>query len=176
MYRLETLGRDNEADRIAREANARNEGVDQRGILNAIEVAASEERISPGATITIRRIYIDCGHTIQTTEVIDESLVNLNEEQFKTERPDLILNKFTPDEIIAHQEINDFCREHYRIRDVDGRLTVFELDRNGNEIRIFQTTNIWTSFLTETDLIYIGQGKNIYTRRELSRVLEDFDQ
>ena len=36
-------------------------------------------------------------------------------------------------------------------------------------------TNIWTQFLTETDLIYIGEGMTIYTRRELSKVLEDFD-
>ena len=148
----------------------------EQELVTAIEVSVQEERISPGCVVIIKRTYVDCGHVVQVSEIISSEFINLTEEEFQRDNPSWEIQQFAPNEIVVHETINNFCGEHYRIRDLDGRLAIFELDRDGNEINLMRVTDIWTQFLTETDLIYIGEKKDIYTRIELSKFLEDFDQ
>jgi len=86
-----------------------------------------------------------------------EEFVNLNEEEFSEKHPEWEIQRFTANEVVMQRSIQDFCGEHYKIRDLDGRLAVFELDKNGNETRLLRITDVWTKFLTETDLIYISR-------------------
>ncbi|MCL2383364.1 MAG: hypothetical protein FWC79_04345 [Oscillospiraceae bacterium] len=176
LYRINILDRDaqiNYGERVVHEERTQKDETEE--LLIAIEVGSSEAKITPGSILTTMRVYVECGHTIQSTEPIDDRFINLTKEEFMKEHPGFEVHRFEPGEVVIYQESNNFCGEHFMIRDLDGRLAIFELDRNGNEINLIRVTDIWTGFLTETDLVFIGEGKNIYTRTELVKVLEDFD-
>jgi len=91
----------------------------EQGLLTAIEASQREERTSPGCMVTMRTFYKDCEHALENTAIIEEQFVNLNEEEFRKEHADWEIQEFTSNSIVIYREINDFCGEHYRIRDLD---------------------------------------------------------
>ena len=85
------------------------------------------------------------------------------------------MQKFTSSEIVLYKEINDFCNEHYRLKDLDGNIAIYELDKDRDEIKLLEVTDIWTEYLTEIDLIELEKGIEVYTKQELNKVLQDFE-
>ena len=145
------------------------------GELDTLLASRIEEKVSPKCILTIKKLYTDCNHILQTSEEISDKFTNLNEEEFKKEYPDWEVQKFTSGEIVLYKEINDFCDEHYRLKDLDGNIAIYELDKNGNETKLLEVTDILTQYLTETDLIELENGMNIYTKQELNKAIEDFE-
>ena len=167
----------NERENLARrEKEIQNQRILEAEKLAAIEASSREERISPGAIIRMRKIYQDCGHALESEEKVSDEFVNLTKEEFRNKNPDLEIIEFSSNKIIAMRSISDFCRQHFRIREQEGRIAIYELDARGNEVGLLRVTNIWTRFLPETDMIFIGEGKDVFSEVELNKVLQDFDE
>lgn len=137
-------------------------------------VNTDECKITPN-TIIIKKIYYkDCKHLITTTQKANENLVNLNETEFKEKNLNWEIQKFTKNEVVLYTENEGFCNEHYLLKDENGELIVYQL---GNDEKIIDShkTEISTKFLTEVDKNNLKEGIKVYTKKELNRVLEDFE-
>lgn len=73
-----------------------------------------------------------------------------------------------------YKEVDEFCDEHYVLKEKDGNITIFKLDQNNNEI-FLEDTEIATEYLAEEDLEKIKQGIIIFTKKELNKTIEDFE-
>ena len=60
------------------------------------------------------------------------------------------------------------------LKEKDGKIAIFKLDKNNNQI-FLENTEIATEYLTEKDLESVQQGVTIYTKKELNKTLEDFE-
>ena len=135
---------------------------------------AKKEKTSPNCVLILKMYYQKCGHIIEKKEKIEEANVNLTEKELKEKFPDWEVQKFTETEIVLYKEINDFCNEHYILKEKDGYIAIYKLDENKNE-ELMETTNISTGYLEEEDLKKIKEGLFINTRKELNKTLEDYE-
>ena len=143
-------------------------------ILNIIKTNTEEEKVSPNCNLILKIYYNKCEHLIEKKEVIEDAVVNMTEQDLREKFYEWEIQKFTPTEIVLYKEINEFCDEHYLLKDKDGYIVIYKLDENNNS-ELFQTTEISTEYLAEKDLENIKQGIRIYTKKELNKILEDFE-
>lgn len=138
------------------------------------DVSNSEERVSPNAIITFKKTYNKCAHTKQKTKKVPEKLVNLTKEELKEIYKEWKLEKFSKEEIVLIKNEDDYCEEHYVLRNIGGYITVFSIDE-GNKEQIYLSTDIAVEYLPETDKENLQTGIYIYGSDKLTEVLQDFE-
>ncbi len=140
--------------------------------LNANSI---ENKVSPKAKLIFKILYKQCNHLKEIKEEINnEELINLTEEEFKRKYPDWQIQRFTPNEIIIYKEINDYCDEHFKIKEENGNITVYKIDKSGKE-SLEKTTDISISYLENQDIEKLKNGIMVYSKKELNKKLEDFE-
>ena len=141
---------------------------------NSIQkTSSSTEKISPNCSITFKRYYSDCGHTIEEYSSVTTELVNKTEEDLQQKYEGWSIEEFSRNQIVLYREFDSECGEHYVLRDKDGKVTVFLKDGDSEEV--VEETDIATEFLTETDKIELQNGIEVNGRAELNKVIEDFE-
>ena len=148
--------------------------LDETEIASLIETSSKEEKTSPNCTITLKVYHNACNHLIETKKKVEETEVNITEEELKKRFNDWEVQKFTPSEIVLYKEVDEFCDEHYLLKDEDGYIKIYKLDENDNA-KFLYTTEISTKYLSLEDLENIRNGIRVYTEKELNKTLEDFE-
>lgn len=148
--------------------------LNDRGELDLISTNNGEDKTSPNCVLTIKIYYNSCGHLIENKENIKETEVNMTEEELKEKFSEWEVQKFTPTEIVLYKEVDEFCDEHYLLKEKDGYIAIFKLDENNNQT-FLELTDISIEYLTEEDLEKIQSGITIYTKKELNKTIEDFE-
>ena len=143
-------------------------------VSNTIQTNEAEEKTSPNCKITLKVYYEICEHLIETRKNIEETEVNLTEKELEERFPDWEIQRFVPNEIVLYKEVDEFCNEHFLLKEEDGYITIYKLDKNNNA-KFLQTTEISTDYLAEEDLEKIRNGIKVYTEKELNKTLEDFE-
>lgn len=138
------------------------------------EANSEEEKISPNAVITFERFFKECEHTITRYEEVSEKLVNGTKEDLQKEYEAWKVKSFASDKIVLHKEIEGECGEHYMLRDVNGKINIYKIGENGDEI-LMEETDIATEYLTDADMIDIQNGLIVYGKESLNMLLEDFE-
>lgn len=150
------------------------QNINEENSANVVRTNSDEEKVSPNCTITLKMYYSKCNHVIEKKQTIEEAQVNMTEEEIRQKFNDWELQKFTPTEIVLYKEVDEFCDEHYILREKDGYIAVFKVDEKNNETLI-EITDISTEYLTQQDLENIKNGISIYSKKELNKVIEDFE-
>ena len=143
-------------------------------LSNTVETNVNEEKISPNCVLKLKIYYDKCNHLIEKKQTIAESEVNMTEQELKENFKDWEIQKFTPSEIVLYKEEDDFCGEHYLLKENNGYIAIYKLDENDNA-KLLETTEISTMYLTEQDLENIRVGIKVFTTKELNKTIEDFE-
>ena len=133
-----------------------------------------EEKISPNATLVIKKYHNLCGHITKDYAEIPAEFVNMREEELKNNLTEWTIKGFSPDEIVIYKEVEDMCNEHYIVRENNGYVTIYILDSNNNET-IIEQTEITTEYLTEQDKEKLKNGIKAIGKEELNSLLEDYE-
>ena len=172
IYKINQLKADNEE--IGMEELIEDECTAYSTSEDLIKVNNTEEKTSPNCKIILKLYYKKCGHLLEKTKTIEEADVNLTEQDLKERFKDWELQKFTPTEIVLYKEFDGFCKEHYVLKEKNGNIAIYSVDENNNETFI-ESTEVSTQYLEEDDLNKIKDGIYIYSKKELNKVLEDFE-
>jgi len=141
----------------------------------SIKVNTSEDKITPNTTIIKKVYYIDCEHIKQKEEKASENLINMTKSEFQTQYIGWEIQRFTNSEVVIYKEVHDYCGEHYLIKEENGKIVVYKIDKYDKEIEKIEETEIETNYLTEADLEKIKEGIKVYSKKEVSKFLEDFE-
>lgn len=139
-----------------------------------INTDSEEEKISPNATLILKKHYKECDHTIKEYAEIPEEFVNLTKSEIEKEYPEWKVEKFTPLDIILIKEEDGFCNEHFILREEQGVITVYKIDKQGEE-SLYDTTGISVEYLTENDKLELKNGIKVYGKEELNSMLENYE-
>mgnify|MGYP001047784097 CR=1 FL=1 len=140
----------------------------------AEQTSSTEEKVSANAMLVLKKYYKQCDHTINEYVEIPPDLVNMTEKEIQEEYPEWELIGFSSNEVILYKEFSERCGEHFNIKIESGKIVVYKILENG-QLELYETTDIGTEYLTETDLINIKNGLDIYGKEELNKMLEDFE-
>ena len=174
IYKISALENNSNIE-IAENKKIEDECTLEYELLEEIKQAnANEEKISPNAKLITNIYYNECGHTVKTISDIENKYINLNKEEFQEEYKDWEIKEFLPEKITIYKESEGICNEHYLVKDIDGYVTVYSLDKNENET-LKETTEISTTFLTTTDLARLKGGIRLYGKENLNSLLEDLE-
>lgn len=147
---------------------------DDGELLNTVKTNTEEEKVSPNCNLILKVYYNKCEHLIEKRQLIEDTVVNMTEQELREKFNEWEIQKFTPTEIVLYKEVNEFCDEHFLLKEENGYITIYELDENENA-KFLQTTEISTEYLAEEDLEQIRNGIKVYTEKELNKTLEDFE-
>lgn len=140
-----------------------------------IPTSISEEKVSINTQIIEKIHYKECDHIIETPIKNTEKYINMNEENINKLFPDWVIQEFTPKRLVLYKQENDYCNEHFLIKDVEGLVTIYTLNSMDNVLEILKTTEIETAYLTDTDRNNLKNGIKVYTKQNLNKVIEDFE-
>ena len=152
----------------------------KQNIENSIETEetlsanSSEEKITPHTRLILRKYYEDCGHSINEYVETPVELINMTKEELEEEYKDWNVYIFSEEEVIMIKNVNGFCNEHYSLKDLDGYVAIYKVDKNGNET-LQEKTAISTRYLTQTDKSHLESGIKIYGTENLNKYIEDFE-
>lgn len=141
---------------------------------NTTEVSSTEEKVAANAILILKKYYTKCDHTINEYVELPKELVNLTKEQVQEKYTDWKVIGFEKGKITLYKEFDDVCGEHFKLKIEDGKVVVYAVNNDGTE-SLYEKTNISSEYLTETDLINMQDGLEIYGKEELNQVIEDFE-
>lgn len=133
-----------------------------------------EEKVSPNATLIIKKHYSGCGHTTKDYAEIPAELVNLKEDEVRETLTGWELKGFSANEVVILKELTGICNEHYVLREKDGVIAIYTENENGDEI-LHEITEISTDYLTEQDREELKQGIKAIGKEELNSTIEDYE-
>ena len=147
---------------------------EQMANQNTTEVSSTEEKVAANAILILKKYYTKCDHTINEYVELPKELVNLTKEQVQEKYSDWKVIGFEKGKITLYKEFDDVCGEHFKLKIEDGKVVVYTVNNDGTET-LYEKTNISSEYLTETDLINMQDGLEIYGKEELNQVIEDFE-
>ena len=147
---------------------------EQMANQNTAEVSSTEEKVAANAILILKKYYTKCDHTINEYVELPKELVNLTKEQVQEKYSDWEVIGFEKGKITLYKEFDDVCGEHFKLKIEDGKVVVYTVNNDGTET-LYEKTNISSEYLTETDLINMQNGLEIYGKEELNQVIEDFE-
>ena len=147
---------------------------EQMANQNTAEVSSTEEKVAANAILILKKYYTKCDHTINEYVELPKELVNLTKEQVQEKYSDWEVIGFEKGKITLYKEFDDVCGEHFKLKIEDGKVVVYIVNDDGTET-LYEKTNISSEYLTETDLINMQDGLEIYGKEELNQVIEDFE-
>ena len=140
-----------------------------------VAAASVQEKVSNDAELILKKYYIQCEHTINETVELPQEIINMKKEDVEKQYPDWKVIGFDKDKITLYKEFDDVCGEHYKIKDENGKINIYTIDRNGNE-SLYQKTDLSSEYLPEVDLLQIrGEGLEVDGKQELNKLIEDFE-
>ena len=146
------------------------DGTDMTQKTNAMEYTTT-----PNTRVIKRILYKECNHLIENEEIISKNLINKDETEIQNEYSDWIIQRFTPNEVTLYKEKDDFCNEHYLVKDVEGEIIIFGLDKNDDEREVIRETGIKTKYLSDTDISNLKEGIKVFSNKELNTLIEDYE-
>lgn len=136
---------------------------------------STEDKITPDTKIIEKLYYNDCNHIVQTEKSPTKEMINKTESEFQAEYIGWEIQKFTNAEVVVYKDVYAFCDEHYSIKDLNGSIVVYKLDKYGKEKELIEQTDIQTKYLSEVDIDNLKKGIVVYNKADVNKKLEDFE-
>lgn len=134
-----------------------------------------EEKISINTTIKEIICYNDCNHKIERKITDTNAYINMTKEKFQKVFPDWEIKEFNENNVVLYKEENDFCNEHFLVKDEEGYVEIYTIDNDNNVLELLDKTDIATKYLTKPDQDNLKKGMIIYTQENLNKLIEDFE-
>lgn len=142
--------------------------------INTTTVSSEEEKVSANAILILKKYYQKCEHTINEYVELPQELVNMTEEEVQAEFVDWEVIGFEKGKVTLYKEFDNVCGEHFRLKVENGNVVIYIVNNDATE-SIYERTGISSEYLTETDLINMQDGLEIYGKEELNQIIEDFE-
>ena len=136
--------------------------------------SANEEKVAANAILILKKYYVKCDHTINEYVELPKELVNMTKKEVEEQYPEWEVIGFSPEKITLYKESDESCNEHFKLKVEDGKVVIYKMNEDGKE-EVYEKTNISSEYLTDTDLINIQNGLEVYGQEDLNKVIEDFE-
>ena len=140
-----------------------------------IETSTTEPKVSINTIITEQTYYNKCDHQIDYNVRDTKKYVNMTKEELQAEFKGWEIKEFSIDKVVLYKEEDDFCNEHFLVKDEAGYVTIYTIDNEGQILELLDKTEIATEYLEKVDQDSLKKGMVIYTKQNLNKLIEDFE-
>lgn len=139
-----------------------------------VEVSSRSDKTKPSTELVYETYYTKCGHLVSENKKLPNELINKNEEEIEKAFADWTLKNYTSDTIELYREKNEFCQNHYIVRERDGKIIINKINANGEE-SFYKETDIIAKYLTNDDLKLLKNGIKADNEEELNKIISDYE-
>ena len=139
-----------------------------------IKTSSGEEKTTPNTIIIFESYYSKCGHSKIRSEKISNEYVNKTEEEMKKIYSDWEIKSFSSDRIELYKNENSLCGNHYIVKEENGYVTVYNINKDGQEV-LSDKTDISTKYLPKDDNDLLKNGIKANSTSQLEQILADFE-
>ena len=147
----------------------------EKNNIEEIQTSVTENKISVNTPIIEEKYYSKCNHKIENMIRDTTKYINMTKEEFQSKFPTWEITEFGLDKVVLYKEEDDFCNEHFLVKDEDGYVTIYTIDNDKNILELLDKTDIATGYLAKVDQDNLKEGMFIYTKQNLNKLIEDFE-
>ena len=118
--------------------------------------------------------YSKCGHSKIRSEKIANEYVNKTKEEMQKIYSDWEIRSFSSDRIELFKNENSLCGNHYIVKEENGYVTVYNINKDGQEV-LSDKTDISTKYLPKDDNDLLKNGIKANSTSQLEQILADFE-
>lgn len=152
--------------------NDENNDNDENSII--IKTSSGEEKTTPNTLIIFESYYSKCGHSKIRSEKIANEYVNKTKEEMQKIYSDWEIKSFSSDRIELFKNENSLCGNHYIVKEENGYVTVYNINKDGQEV-LSDKTDISTKYLPKDDNDLLKKGIKANSTSQLEQILADFE-
>lgn len=131
--------------------------------VEEIPTSISEEKVSVNAEIVEQTYYNECNHQIEYNVKDIKQYVNMTKDEIQKEFPTWEIKEFSPEKIVLYKEEDDFCNEHFLVKDEEGYVTIYTINNEEEILELLDKTDIATKYLARNRSGKLEKGYgNIY--------------
>lgn len=139
-----------------------------------LKTSSGEEKTTPNTLIIFESYYSKCGHSKIRSEKIANEYVNKTKEEMQKIYSDWEIRSFSSDRIELFKNENSLCGNHYIVREENGYVTVYNINKDGQEV-LSDKTDISTKYLPKDDNDLLKNGIKANSTSQLEQILADFE-
>ena len=139
-----------------------------------LKTSSGEEKTTPNTLIIFESYYSKCGHSKIRSEKIANEYVNKTKEEMQKIYCDWEIRSFSSDRIELFKNENSLCGNHYIVREENGYVTVYNINKDGQEV-LSDKTDISTKYLPKDDNDLLKNGIKANSTSQLEQILADFE-
>ena len=139
-----------------------------------LKTSSGEEKTTPNTLIIFESYYSKCGHSKIRSEKIANEYVNKTKEEMKKIYGDWEIKSFSSDRIELYKNENSLCGNHYIVKEENGYVTVYNINKDGQEV-LSDKTDISTKYLPKDDNDLLKKGIKANSTSQLEQILADFE-
>lgn len=132
-------------------------------------------KISEETRLIFQKYYLGCGHSqIEERNALGSELgLSLDEIMVKFDQWEI--SQYTDKELVLKREIDDFCPEHFILRDRAGMLILYMPPREGKDNRTIEETQIFTNTLPPDIQNEVQRGLVLDSLEDVEHFLENLE-
>jgi hypothetical protein len=139
-----------------------------------LKTSSGEEKTTPNTLIIFESYYSKCGHSKIRSEKIANEYVNKTKEEMQKIYCDWEIRSFSSDRIELFKNENSLCGNHYIVKEENGYVTVYNINKDGQEV-LSDKTDISTKYLPKDDNDLLKKGIKANSTSQLEQILADFE-
>ena len=139
-----------------------------------LKTSSGEEKTTPNTLIIFESYYSKCGHSKIRSEKIANEYVNKTKEEMQKIYSDWEIRSFSSDRIELFKNENSLCGNHYIVKEENGYVTVYNINKDGQEV-LSDKTDISTKYLPKDDNDLLKNGIKANSTSQLEQILADFE-
>lgn len=139
-----------------------------------LKTSSGEEKTTPNTLIIFESYYSKCGHSKIRSEKIANEYVNKTKEEMQKIYSDWEIKSFSSDRIELFKNENSLCGNHYIVKEENGYVTVYNINKDGQEV-LSDKTDISTKYLPKDDNDLLKNGIKANSTSQLEQILADFE-
>lgn len=139
-----------------------------------LQTISEEEKVSPTTKFAIKKYYNKCGHFSFDYVQLPIEIINLKKEEVANVFKDWNIEKFSKDEVVISQNIDEMCKEHFVIK-LDNDFIKIYNKVSDDTLNLYLETDIYKQYLADEDIKRLENGISVYGKGKLNSILEDFE-
>jgi len=126
-------------------------------------------------TFIFERTYKACGHNSITYRSATAEETGFSQQQIEEMYSSWEIKEFSPSIVWLCREVDDYCPNHYIIRENDGCIAIYRPVEDGQGVNLVHQTNIEVSLLNADIQERIKEGWIVDSLEQLELLMESWD-
>lgn len=142
---------------------------------DVVETINKEYKIGINTNFTVITKYQLCNHTIEEKKEITKDMLNLTYEDIQNKYVGYEIVEFDNDRVILQHSVNEYCGDHYLLKETNNKIGVYRLI-DDNNFELIQIIDVDIDTLRQSDrYMFKTTGVRVNGQDNLYKFLEDFD-